>query len=167
MPGIETGDLPPAKSREDDQPWKFGPHRRRLNQPQVTLNRPGLLARESRDSRQRKCVTCLARFAQFSHILRPLHPPPSSAMTSPSPPQDVFLSGFVNDDFVQLPEYKAAGVSEVDFDGLLKTPLRLHEDLKEGCGGQLWPAGMVLSKHLLRQKQVSGSMYVVLKSVPT
>ncbi|PSK53132.1 Protein-lysine N-methyltransferase rrg1 [Elsinoe australis] len=79
-------------------------------------------------------------------------------MTSPSPPQDVFLSGLVNDDFVQLPDYKAAGVSEVDFDGLLKTPLRLHEDLKEGCGGQLWPAGMVLSKHLLRQKQVSGSI---------
>ncbi|KAF1955512.1 hypothetical protein CC80DRAFT_474275 [Byssothecium circinans] len=45
---------------------------------------------------------------------------------------------------------KAAGVSEVDFDGLLSPPLKLQEDLKKGCGGQLWPAGMVLSKYMLR-----------------
>ncbi|KAH8730193.1 putative methyltransferase-domain-containing protein [Phaeosphaeriaceae sp. PMI808] len=46
---------------------------------------------------------------------------------------------------------KSAGISEIDFDGLLLPPLKLHEDLKNGCGGQLWPAGMVLSKYMLRK----------------
>lgn len=46
---------------------------------------------------------------------------------------------------------KPAGVSEVDFDGLLSPPLKLQEDLKNGCGGQLWPAGMILSKYMLRK----------------
>ncbi|KAK0614153.1 putative methyltransferase-domain-containing protein [Immersiella caudata] len=49
-----------------------------------------------------------------------------------------------------LPEYKAAGTTAVDFSGLLDEPVKLHEDLKSGCGGQLWPAGMVLAKHMLR-----------------
>ncbi len=38
----------------------------------------------------------------------------------------------------------------MDFSGLLGEPVKLHEDLKAGCGGQLWPAGMVLAKHMLR-----------------
>jgi hypothetical protein len=50
-------------------------------------------------------------------------------------------------------ELKTAGQSHVSFDGLLQRPLLLKEDLKEGCGGQLWPAGMVLAKYLLRQNQ--------------
>jgi hypothetical protein len=45
---------------------------------------------------------------------------------------------------------KASGISSVDFDGLLSPPLRLHEDLAEGCGGQLWPAGLTLAKYMLR-----------------
>ncbi|KAK3941248.1 protein-lysine methyltransferase METTL21D [Diplogelasinospora grovesii] len=49
-----------------------------------------------------------------------------------------------------LPEYKAAGTTALDFSGLLSEPLKLHEDLKTGCGGQLWPAGMVLATHMLR-----------------
>ncbi|KAK1754628.1 protein-lysine methyltransferase METTL21D [Echria macrotheca] len=49
-----------------------------------------------------------------------------------------------------LPEYKAAGDTALDFSGLLNEPVKLHEDLKSGCGGQLWPAGMVLAKHMLR-----------------
>jgi len=57
----------------------------------------------------------------------------------------------ISEDFVESRQHKVAGVSSVDFDGLLQTPLRLHEDLKEGCGGQLWPAGMVLSKYMLRR----------------
>ncbi|OJJ49507.1 hypothetical protein ASPZODRAFT_958567 [Penicilliopsis zonata CBS 506.65] len=48
-------------------------------------------------------------------------------------------------------DLKTAGISSVTFDGLLEVPLHLKEDLKEGCGGQLWPAGMVLAKYLLRQ----------------
>ncbi|KKY27366.1 hypothetical protein UCDDS831_g00768 [Diplodia seriata] len=63
---------------------------------------------------------------------------------------DGFLASF-SEDFVELPKYKAASTSSIDFDGLLARPLKLHEDLKGGCGGQLWPAGMVLSRYLLRQ----------------
>jgi predicted nicotinamide N-methyase len=57
----------------------------------------------------------------------------------------------VGQDFVPPAPIKPAGDSEIDFDGLLAPPLKLHEDLKNGCGGQLWPAGMVLSKYMLRK----------------
>ncbi|KAF2258334.1 hypothetical protein CC78DRAFT_479028 [Lojkania enalia] len=57
----------------------------------------------------------------------------------------------VSEDLVPPAVIKSAGDSEVDFDGLVSPPLRLHEDLKNGCGGQLWPAGMVLSKYMLRK----------------
>ncbi|KAF1973171.1 hypothetical protein BU23DRAFT_507190 [Bimuria novae-zelandiae CBS 107.79] len=57
----------------------------------------------------------------------------------------------VSEDLVPPAVIKSAGVSEVDFDGLLSPPLKLQEDLKNGCGGQLWPAGMVLSKYMLRK----------------
>ena len=50
---------------------------------------------------------------------------------------------------VPAPEIKFAGITSIAFDGLLDPPLRLHEDLREGCGGQLWPAGMVLAKYML------------------
>ncbi|KAJ5934661.1 hypothetical protein N7466_004208 [Penicillium verhagenii] len=46
---------------------------------------------------------------------------------------------------------KLAGTTSLDFDGSLKEPLLLKEDLKNGCGGQLWPAGMVLAKYFLHQ----------------
>ncbi|KAM0287183.1 hypothetical protein ACHAQH_000497 [Verticillium albo-atrum] len=54
------------------------------------------------------------------------------------------------DDFTPLPAYKAAQTSSFDISGLLSKPLKLHEDLSSGCGGQTWPAGMVLAKHMLR-----------------
>ena len=50
---------------------------------------------------------------------------------------------------------KQAGTTSVSFDGLLAPPLLLHEDLKGGCGGQLWPAGMVLSKYLFQYQKAS------------
>jgi hypothetical protein len=53
-------------------------------------------------------------------------------------------------DLVEQPTLKAAGTTSIDFDGLLSPPLKLHEDLTNGCGGQLWPAGMVLAKYMLR-----------------
>ena len=56
----------------------------------------------------------------------------------------------MGEDLAPLPEYKAATTTTLDFNGLLAEPLKLHEDLKTGCGGQLWPAGMVLAKHMLR-----------------
>lgn len=66
---------------------------------------------------------------------------------SPSPEFDPFAIG---EDLAPLPEYKAAATGGFDFSGLLANPLRLHEDLTSGCGGQTWPAGMVLAKHMLR-----------------
>ncbi|KAI0393285.1 putative methyltransferase-domain-containing protein [Xylariaceae sp. FL0594] len=62
-------------------------------------------------------------------------------------------------DLTPLPQYKQAGTTEIDFDGLLlppaaggRGPLKLHEDLANGCGGQLWPAGMTLAKYVLRYR---------------
>ncbi len=39
----------------------------------------------------------------------------------------------------------------LDFNGLLDPPLVLQTNEKE-CGGQLWPAGMVLAEYLIRNK---------------
>jgi len=52
--------------------------------------------------------------------------------------------------YAPLPVYKEAGVTTADVDGLLSPALKLREDLSSGCGGQTWPAGMVLAKHMLR-----------------
>lgn len=79
---------------------------------------------------------------------------------TPSPEFDPFAIGV---DLAPLPEYKAAATAGFDFDGFLDQPLRLHEDLTSGCGGQTWPAGMVLAKHMLRYHQTDlrdSRMYV-------
>jgi hypothetical protein len=65
---------------------------------------------------------------------------------------------FFNDfghDLVEQPVRKSAGTTSIDFDGLLSPPLRLHEDLANGCGGQLWPAGMVLAKYMMRVQKAT------------
>ncbi|KAA6410280.1 MAG: S-adenosyl-L-methionine-dependent methyltransferase [Lasallia pustulata] len=59
----------------------------------------------------------------------------------------------VGEEFVQSPNHLAPTTSSIDLDGLLNPPLQLQQDLKEGCGGQLWPAGVVLAKYLLRKKR--------------
>ena len=74
---------------------------------------------------------------------RPAYPPPSDS-------DDDFQ---IDEDLVPAAAIKAAGTGSLDFDGPLSKPLRLHEDLKDGCGGQLWPAGIELAKHLLRPAQ--------------
>jgi hypothetical protein len=68
----------------------------------------------------------------------------------------------VSQDLVPPAVQKSAGVAEVDFDGLLAPPLKLREDLTNGCGGMLWPAGMVLGRYMLRKRdEMKGkSMYV-------
>ena len=76
--------------------------------------------------------------------------PSTIASRSPSPVQD-FL-GF-GEDFVEAPQRVAASIKTVDFGGLLDPPLLLHEDLADGCGGMLWPAGMRLAKYLLAMKK--------------
>lgn len=42
-------------------------------------------------------------------------------------------------------------IVETTFDGLLSSPIKLHEDLAKGCGGRIWPAGETLAKYLLRR----------------
>ncbi len=71
-----------------------------------------------------------------------------SHSSSTEPENDVFA---FDPTFVPERENKAAATTSITFDNLLptNTPLLLHEDLQEGCGGQLWPAGMVLSKYML------------------
>ncbi|KAL4801283.1 putative methyltransferase-domain-containing protein [Aspergillus unguis] len=61
----------------------------------------------------------------------------------------------ISESLVPAREIKQAGQRRVSFDGLLEQPLLLKEDLKEGCGGQLWPAGMILTKYMLRQHRTS------------
>ncbi|CCF37131.1 hypothetical protein CH063_08546 [Colletotrichum higginsianum] len=70
-----------------------------------------------------------------------------SADRSPSPE---FSPLAIGEDLTPLPAYKVAQTSSYNICGLLSTPLKLHEDLASGCGGQTWPAGMVLTKHMLR-----------------
>jgi hypothetical protein len=69
------------------------------------------------------------------------------ASRSPSPG---FSPLAIGESLTPLPTYKAASTTSISFAGLLDPPLKLHEDLKTGCGGQLWPAGMVLSQQMLR-----------------
>lgn len=59
----------------------------------------------------------------------------------------------VSESLVPIREPNGAGQSSVSFDGLLSNPLLLKEDLSEGCGGKLWPAGMILAKYLLRRRR--------------
>lgn len=91
-----------------------------------------------------------------------MSPSPPSPPWSPTQENDVFGFG---EEFVSAPEYKQAGTASVSFDGLLDPPLLLHEDLAEGCGGMLWPAGMRLAKYLLKARaeemRNAESMYVV------
>jgi hypothetical protein len=68
------------------------------------------------------------------------------ASRSQSPEQDFLAFG---EDFIKSPEHLAASTQSIDFDGLLDSPLLLHEDLAAGCGGMLWPAGMRMAKYLL------------------
>jgi Lysine methyltransferase len=69
----------------------------------------------------------------------------------------------VTEELVEPRENSQAHRTTLDFGGLLNTPLILVEDLTNGCGGQLWPAGMVLGKYLLRQHaedMIGKRMYV-------
>ncbi|MCJ1355096.1 MAG: hypothetical protein MMC33_005087 [Icmadophila ericetorum] len=73
------------------------------------------------------------------------------SMEEPSPLESPEEALSISEDLIPIRLAKRAGTTTLSFDGLLSPPLQLHEDLKEGCGGQLWPAGMVLAKYLLRE----------------
>ena len=74
---------------------------------------------------------------------------PKEPKTSRSPSPD-FSPLAIGTDLAPLRELKAAATTNLDFSGLLPSAIQLHEDLKSGNGGQAWPAGMVLAKHMLR-----------------
>ncbi|KAL8642811.1 MAG: hypothetical protein Q9228_000551 [Teloschistes exilis] len=57
----------------------------------------------------------------------------------------------VSEDLVPSTTPISSSTISIDFDGILDPPLLLQVDPTE-CGGQLWPAGMVLAKYLLRCK---------------
>ncbi|OAX82641.1 hypothetical protein ACJ72_03003 [Emergomyces africanus] len=57
----------------------------------------------------------------------------------------------ISESLVPLRETKTARTVFLSLDELLEPPLQIKEDLKEGCGGKLWPAGMVLAKYMLRK----------------
>lgn len=59
----------------------------------------------------------------------------------------------ISEDLVQSPAHVQAQTGAIDFDGSLHPPLSLHQDLSDGNGGQAWPAGMVLTRYLLRSKR--------------
>ena len=72
----------------------------------------------------------------------------SSAEAS-SEAEDLFS---VPEDLVPLRNDELQPTISLDLNGLLHRPLLLKQDLKEGCGGKTWPAGMVLAECLLRCK---------------
>ncbi|KAG5304024.1 methyltransferase domain-containing protein [Histoplasma capsulatum G186AR] len=57
----------------------------------------------------------------------------------------------ISESLVPVRESKTAGTVLLSLDGLLEPPLQINEDLKDGCGGQPWPAGIVLAKYMLRK----------------
>ncbi|KIW31748.1 uncharacterized protein PV07_03346 [Cladophialophora immunda] len=71
------------------------------------------------------------------------------ASRSPSPENNVFA---ISTTLVPERDNKKPATTSLTFDNLLPShrPLVLHEDLQEGCGGQLWPAGMVLTRYMLK-----------------
>jgi protein N-lysine methyltransferase METTL21A len=93
---------------------------------------------------------------------------PASVGRSPSssPPLDPVA---LSEDLAPLPNLKTKGNTDITFDGQLSHPLKLHEDVRTGCGGQTWPAGMVLGKHLLRYHRdelQTARMLVFLPTIP-
>lgn len=78
-------------------------------------------------------------------IETPMATLPGPESSPPSSPDGLKIS----ESLAPPRELKAAVTADISFDGLLKEPLLLKEDLKDGCGGQLWPAGMALAKYLL------------------
>lgn len=74
------------------------------------------------------------------------------AASSADSPEETEPFLLVTEDLVPSLPPNLPTTTTLDFSGLLKPPLILQTDLKEGCGGQLWPAGRVLAKYLLQCK---------------
>ncbi|KAL2042293.1 hypothetical protein N7G274_004781 [Stereocaulon virgatum] len=66
-------------------------------------------------------------------------------------PSEAFSHLSVSEDLVPSRTEQQSQIVTLNFKGLLDPPLKLQTDVSE-CGGQLWPAGMVLAEYLLRNK---------------
>ncbi|EPS35693.1 hypothetical protein H072_10856 [Dactylellina haptotyla CBS 200.50] len=72
----------------------------------------------------------------------------SSSLSSLDPTEFKFPQGLVP----ERENLPAGRVTTTTLDGTLtKTPLKLIEDLTNGCGGQLWPAGVRLAKYFINR----------------
>lgn len=72
----------------------------------------------------------------------------------------------VTEDLVPSIAPRQPSTTSIDFDGLLNPALLLQDDPTE-CGGQLWPAGIVLAKYLLGSKMTEfkgKTMFVLVRS---
>lgn len=57
----------------------------------------------------------------------------------------------ISEDLVPQPIHKLSTTVSLSFSALLEPPLLLRTNQTK-CGGQLWPAGMVLAEYLLRNE---------------
>lgn len=83
---------------------------------------------------------------------------------------DTDVAVHITEDLVPSRSDQLAETISLDFSGLLNPPLSLKQDLTEGCGGKTWPAGMVLSKYLLRcrlEQLKAKTMFVRSRSLTT
>ena len=72
-------------------------------------------------------------------------------MSSPPSSSDDPSHLTVSEDLVASQPLQKSQIISLDFNGLLNPPLKLQMDVSE-CGGQIWPAGMVLAEYLIRNK---------------
>ena len=58
----------------------------------------------------------------------------------------------ISEDLIPQPAAKASTTVSMSFSDVLSPPLCLQTNQTK-CGGQLWPAGMVLAEYLLRTRK--------------
>ena len=58
----------------------------------------------------------------------------------------------ISEELIPQPDSKPSNIVSLSFSNLLHPALRLQTNQKE-CGGQLWPAGIVLAEYLLQEKR--------------
>ena len=61
--------------------------------------------------------------------------------------EDTLLA--ISEDLAPCTLLPSSRIVTLSFSGLLSPPLQLQTNVSQ-CGGQLWPAGMVLSEYLIR-----------------
>ena len=110
----------------------------------------------ARAQRMAETLSIAGQFRKLTTLAGDLESKPSGIeiMSLSDHEQDSDPAEFgLSEDLVTSPTHKPKATQSLDFDGLLAPALVLHEDLAKGNGGQAWPAGMILTKYILRKKQ--------------